>query len=199
MSKHLNLILLVIAIGLGGWTYYLYNDDNHSDLTALIKKEGEAEYIGNRIRTEVYNLQGLPQYLATAVEIKHFENTEITEFYQPLLELFNEERSFRQWKVVADYAELSKEKILDLKGNVIIESLDPTSKLQRIETDQLSLDLHTQDIATQSQVTSYGQGFHSTGIGLTGNLKRQVAELVQDVKMSIIPTLIQTRDKSNSQ
>lgn len=199
MNKRLNLILLLVTLTLGGWFYYLNFDDKRSDLSNLIKKEGEAEYIGNRIRTEVYNLKGLPQYSATAEEVKHFEESELTEFYAPLLELFDQERSFKQWKIVADYAELSKDKMLLLKGNVIIESLDPTSRLQRIESDRLLIDLHTQDITTDSQVISYGQGFHSTGYGLEGNLKKQVAKLAHDVKTSILPTLIQTRDKSNSQ
>lgn len=197
--KPINVILILITLALGGWAYYLYQNDNKDDLIGLIKREGSPEYTGKQMETTVYDLKGKPQYFASSKEIKRYESTERTEFIQPLLNLFNAETALKQWKVTADHAEITKEKILNVKGNVKIESLDPTSRLQKIETDSLSVDLNTQDIFSESVVKSQGMGFTTTGTGLKGNLKKQVATLTKDVKTYIEPTVIQqTSDKAEA-
>ncbi|QBQ64459.1 LPS export ABC transporter periplasmic protein LptC [Actinobacillus indolicus] len=193
MNIRLNVILLCIVAVLGGWYYSQQMTDN-SGLEQLIKKEGEPEYTGTKMSTTVYDLAGKPQYFAESQEIKRFESTERTEFLKPLLNLFDKETALKQWKVTADYAEVTKEKMLNLRGNVRIESLDPTSRLQKIETETLSVDLNTQDISTQSVVKSQGLGFTTTGTGLTGNLKKQVATLLKDVKTYIEPTVVKQTD-----
>ncbi len=198
MNIRLNVILLCIVAILGGWYYSQQANDNQG-LDQLIKKEGEPEYTGNQMSTMVYGLDGKPQYFAESQEIKRFETTERTEFLKPLLNLFDKDTALKQWKVTADYAEVTKEKMLNLRGNVRIESLDPTSRLQKIETDTLSVDLNTQDISTQSVVKSHGLGFTTTGTGLTGNLKKQIATLTKDVKTYIEPTVINQTDSSATQ
>ncbi len=198
MNIRLNVILLCIVAVLGGWYYSQQMTDN-SGLEQLIKKEGEPEYTGTKMSTTVYDLAGKPQYFAESQEIKRFESTERTEFLKPLLNLFDKETALKQWKVTADYAEVTKEKMLNLRGNVRIESLDPTSRLQKIETETLSVDLNTQDISTQSVVKSQGLGFTTTGTGLTGNLKKQVATLLKDVKTYIEPTVIKQSDSLEAQ
>lgn len=189
MNTRLTLVLLLIVVILGGWYYSLQEKDNNG-LDQLIKKEGEPEYVGNKMSTSVYDLKGKPQYFAQADEIKRFESTERTEFLKPFIELFAKDSTVKQWKVSADYAEITKEKILNLSGNVRLESLDPTSRLQQISTDKLTVDLNTQDIFTESVVKSVGSGFTTTGVGLKGNLKQQVATLQKDVKSYIEPTII---------
>lgn len=192
MNKGLNAILVLITLAVGGWAYYLYQEENGVDLSKLIKQEGAAEYTGNRMETTVYDLQGKPQYFASAEEIKRFESTERTEFIKPLLDLFDSATALKQWKVTADHAEITKEKMLNLKGNVKIESLDPASRVQKIETDSLSINLDTKDISSESVVKSVGAGFTTTGTGLVGNLKTQVATLTKNVKTYIEPTVIKS-------
>lgn len=191
MNRRLNTILVLITLVLGSWAYYLYQSDKIPDLSNLIKQEGAPEYTGNRAETTVYDLQGKPQYFASADEIKRFEGTQRTEFIKPLLNLFDGVSALKQWKVTADYAEITQDKMLHLKGNVKIESLAPNSRLEKIETDTLSVNLTTQDIFSESVVKSEGLGFTTTGNGLTGNLKKQVATLTNNVKTYIEPTVIQ--------
>lgn len=198
MNIRLNAILLCIVIILGGW-YYSQQANDNVGLEQLIKKEGEPEYTGKQMSTTVYDLTGKPQYFAQSQEIKRFESTDRTEFLKPLLNLFDKETALKQWKVTADYAEVTKEKMLNLRGNVRIESLDPTSRLQKIESDALSVDLNTQDVSTKAVVKSQGLGFTTTGTGLTGNLKKQVATLLKDVKTYIEPTVIKQADSLEAQ
>lgn len=195
MNTRLNLILLLAVAVLGGWYFSQQNQDN-SGLDNLIKQEGKPDYTGNKMSTTVYDLKGKPQYFAQADEIKRYESTERTEFFQPFVELFDAETSVKQWKVRADYGEVTKDKMLHLSGNVQLNALDPTSRLQQIETDKLSVDLTTQDIFTESEVKSKGLGFITQGVGLKGNLKQQVATLTKNVKSYLEPTVIQQSDVS---
>lgn len=189
MNFRLNIILLFIVVVLGGW-FISQQLNNTSELTHLIKKEGMPEYTGGKLTSTIYDLNGKPQYFAQAEEIKRYEETERTEFFKPLLNLFDEKTALKQWKITADQAEVTKEKMLHLQGNVKIQSLDPSSRLQKIESEQLSIDLTTHDIKSSMQVRSTGMGFITTGSGLTGNLKQQTATLLQNVKTSIEPNVV---------
>lgn len=189
MNKRITALLLVIVATLVGWMQYQAKDETNG-LDNLIKKEGMPDYIGNRMSTSVFDLEGKPEYYAEAEEIKRYEESEKTEFTNPLVNLFDKLTALKQWKLSADHAEINAERILTLSGNVTLQALEPTSKLQRIETDHLSVNLTTQDVFTDSEVKSQGLGFTTSGIGLKGNLKLQVATLLKNVKSYIEPTVI---------
>lgn len=198
MNIRLNIILLLIVAVLGGW-YFSQQESENPNLADLVKREGSPEYTGQQMQTTVYDLKGKPQYFARANEIKRYETTERTEFFKPLLDLFDAETALKQWKVTADYAEVTKDKILNLKGNVKIQNVDNRSRLTSIETESLSVNLSTYDVSTDSVVKSKGMGFTTTGTGLMGNLKKQVATLTKDVKTYIEPTVIQQADKPSTE
>ena len=185
MNIRLTAILLIIAAGLGGWWYSLQPKDANP-LDNLIKQQGTPDYTGEKLSTEVFDLQGKPQYYAEAQEIKRFEETELTEFVRPLVNLFDKESSQKLWELTANQAENTKEKL---------NALDKTSRLQRIETEKLIVDLNTQDIQTDESVKSTGLGFTTTGVGLKGNLKQQVATLLKDVKSFIEPTVVRENNE----
>ena len=194
MNKRITALLLVIVATLLGWMQYQAKDKANG-LDNLIKKEGMPDYTGNRMSTSVFDLEGKPEYYAEAEEIKRYEEREKTAFTNPLVNLFDKLTALKQWKLSADHAEINAERILTLSGNVTLQALEPTSKLQRIETDHLSVNLTTQDVFTDSEVKSQGLGFTTSGIGLKGNLKQQVATLLKDVKSYIEPTVIKAANE----
>ena len=198
MNKRITALLLVIVAALVGWMQYQAKDDANG-LDNLIKKEGMPDYTGKRMSTSVFDLEGKPEYYAEAEEIKRYEESEKTEFTNPLVNLFDKLTALKQWKLSADHAEINAERILTLSGNVTLQALEPTSKLQRIETDHLSVNLTTQDVFTDSEVKSQGLGFTTSGIGLKGNLKQQVATLLKDVKSYIEPTVIKAANEQEKE
>lgn len=198
MNKRITALLLVIVATLLGWMQYQAKDKANG-LDNLIKKEGMPDYTGNRMSTSVFDLEGKPEYYAEAEEIKRYEESEKTEFTNPLVNLFDKLTALKQWKLSADHAEINAERILTLSGNVTLQALEPTSKLQRIETDHLSVNLTTQDVFTDSEVKSQGLGFTTSGIGLKGNLKQQVATLLKDVKSYIEPTVIKAANEQEKE
>ena len=198
MNKRITALLLVIMATLLGWMQYQAKDETNG-LDNLIKKEGMPDYTGNRMSTSVFDLEGKPEYYAEAEEIKRYEESEKTEFTNPLVNLFDKLTALKQWKLSADHAEINAERILTLSGHVTLQALEPTSKLQRIETDHLSVNLITQDVFTDSEVKSQGLGFTTSGIGLNGNLKQQVATLLKDVKSYIEPTVIKAANEQEKE
>ena len=198
MNKRITALLLVIVATLLGWMQYQAKDETNG-LDNLIKKEGMPDYTGNRMSTSVFDLEGKPEYYAEAEEIKRYEESEKTEFTNPLVNLFDKLTTLKQWKLSADHAEINAERILTLSGHVTLQALEPTSKLQRIETDHLSVNLTTQDVFTDSEVKSQGLGFTTTGVGLKGNLKQQVATLLKDVKSYIEPTVIKVANEQEKE
>ena len=72
--------------------------------------------------------------------------------------------------------------MLYLAGDVVVESLTPASRLQRIETESATVNLKTQDITSNEAVKINGQNFNSTGLKMVGNLRQQAATLKEQVK-----------------
>ena len=72
--------------------------------------------------------------------------------------------------------------MLYLEGDVLAQSLDPLSRLQRITTSSALVNLKNQDISSDSQVTISGLNFYSNGLKMVGNLRNQTATLKEQVK-----------------
>ncbi|WP_118782127.1 LPS export ABC transporter periplasmic protein LptC [Haemophilus haemolyticus] len=194
MNIRWNVILGLIALGSLGWFYSLNSDK--PDLSNLVKKPDSPDYIGNKMETTVFSPEGKKQYLSTADKVKHYTVDGHTEFEMPLVYLFdvstsnNAEKSnnpaklleSQSWKLSAKKAKLTKDEMLYLEGDVIAESLEPTSRLQRIETQVADVNLKTQDISSDTMVKINGQNFNSTGLKMVGNLRQQIATLKEQVK-----------------
>ena len=194
MNIRWNVILGLIALGSLGWFYSLNSDK--PDLSNLVKKPDSPDYIGNKMETTVFSPEGKKQYLSTADKVKHYTVDGHTEFEMPLVYLFdastsnNAEKSnnsaklleSQSWKLSAKKAKLTKDEMLYLEGDVIAESLEPTSRLQRIETQVAEVNLKTQDISSGTMVKINGQHFNSTGLKMVGNLRQQIATLKEQVK-----------------
>lgn len=194
MNIRWNVILGLIALGSLGWFYSLNSDK--PDLSNLVKKPDGPDYIGNKMETTVFSPEGKKQYLSTADKVKHYTADGHTEFEMPLVYLFNVSTSnnaeksnhsvklleSQSWKLSAKKAKLTKDEMLYLEGDVIAESLEPTSRLQRIETQVAEVNLKTQDISSDTMVKINGQNFNSTGLKMVGNLRQQIATLKEQVK-----------------
>lgn len=191
MNIRWNLILAVITLGLLAWFYTLHQDDEK--LTDLIKPPEKPEYIGQKMETVVFSPTGEKQYVALSDKVEHFTFDGHTDFTKPVVYVLdvpinkdNTESAVKNqiesWKLTADKATLSKDNMLNLKGNVVAQSLVESSKLQRIATESAVVNLKTQDITSNSIVTINGQNLTSTGLKLTGNLKQQIATLKEQVK-----------------
>lgn len=192
MNIRWTIILGIITLCALGWYYSLHQDNG--ELQNLVKALDSPDYIGNHMETRVFSPEGKPQYLALSDKVEHFSEQGNTNFTQPLVYLFDSHASkepqndnlklleAQSWKLSAQKAVLTKDEMLYLEGDVVAESLEPTSRLQRIETQSAAVNLKTQDINSDAQVKINGQNFNSTGLKMVGNLRQQVATLKEQVK-----------------
>ena len=186
MNSRWNIVLVVIALAVLSW-YYSLNQQEEPDLIARIQTSDSPDYTANRMETTLYSIDGRKQYVATADQVEYFQKNGDTVFKSPVVYLFetaktNPEGLVRSWKLSADQAKITNDKILYLDNNVAIQSLLPESKIHSLNTSSAVVNLTTQDITSDTIVSVVGQGFTTTGKSMIGNLRQQVATLKEQVQ-----------------
>ena len=107
----------------------------------------------------------------------------MTWFDNPVMTTYDENK-VPTWSVRGDKAKLTNDRMLYLYGHVEVNSLTKDTQLERIKTDNAQINLTTQDVTSDDQVTLYGRSFNSTGMKMRGNLRKKTAELIEKVKTS---------------
>ena len=182
MSKSrrwITLILTLIALVLIGWN--LTNQDG--DSTPVGTDSQSPTYTSDDSHTVVYNPQGALSYKLVSDKVTYFSDDELSWFDNPVMTTFDENK-VPTWTLRADKAKLTKDRMLYLYGHVELNTLTQDSQLERIKTDNAQINLVTQDVTSNDQVTLYGRSFNSTGMKMRGNLRTKNAELIEKVKTS---------------
>ncbi|MFB6434962.1 MAG: LPS export ABC transporter periplasmic protein LptC [Candidatus Malihini olakiniferum] len=176
-QRSLTALLALIVLILLGWNLI----DQDIALQTEIQDNAGPTYTSDKTTTCVYNHHGGLNFRLVAQKVKYFNAEQLTWFTAPIATLFNEQ-GIATWSVQADCAKLIKEKMLFLYEHVEFNSLHNDSQLQQIKTDNAQVNLVTQDIGSDDEVTLYGASFVSNGIKLRGNLRNKTAELIEKVK-----------------
>ncbi|MDC9589228.1 LPS export ABC transporter periplasmic protein LptC [Xenorhabdus sp. XENO-10] len=174
-------ILALIALALIGWNLSNVNDDASSP----IGDDGYPAYQTKEAVTFVYDPTGKLAYKLVADDVKNYTETKLTWFTNPVLTTFDPNGTpgtlIATWTVRANKAKLTKDNMLYLYGDVQVDSLTDASQLQRITTDNATVNLITQDVASDDQATIIGVGLKSVGMKMRGNLRNKTAELIEKV------------------
>ncbi|MBI6549200.1 LPS export ABC transporter periplasmic protein LptC [Xenorhabdus lircayensis] len=174
-------ILVLIALALIGWNLSNVNDDTSSPIV----DDGYPTYQTQEAITFVYDPEGKLAYKLVADDVKNYAETKLTWFTKPVLTTFDPNGTpgapTATWTVRANKAKLTDDKMLYLYGDAQVESLTDASQLQRITTDNATVNLITQDVASDDQVTLIGVGLKSVGMKMRGNLRNKTAELIEKV------------------
>lgn len=182
MSKNLRwttALLGLLVLVLIGWNLA----DTDSAPTQVPVNTDEPTYQSEYTTTVVYNPAGGLNYKLVADHVNHYAEQQITWFTRPVATTFDEDK-VPTWTVKADMAKLTQDRMLYLYGHVQVDSLTDASQLKRITTDNAVVNLVTQDVSSDDEVTLYGTGFNSTGMKMRGNLRNKTAELIEKVKTS---------------
>ncbi|HCW99611.1 MAG TPA: LPS export ABC transporter periplasmic protein LptC, partial [Pantoea sp.] len=153
-------------------------DDNSAPVAA---NDQEPTYTSANSNTVVYNPQGALAYKLVSEKVTYFSADEVSWFDKPVMTTYDENK-VPTWSVRADKAKLTKDRMLYLYGHVEVNTLTQDSQLQRIKTDNAQVNLVSQDVTSDDQVTLFGRGFNSTGMKMRGNLRTKNAELIEKVK-----------------
>ncbi|WP_419792830.1 LPS export ABC transporter periplasmic protein LptC [Serratia fonticola] len=173
----ITLLLTVIALALIGWNMADFSDDDNS----VPVNNQDPTYQSQHTVTVVYNPAGQLSYKLVAEEVKYYTTDELSWFTQPVMTLFDE-HAVATWSIRADSAKLTKNRMLYLYGHVEVNSLTTTSQLEKIKTDNAQINLVTQDVSSDDEVTLFGTNFTSNGMKMRGNLRNKTAELIDKVK-----------------
>ncbi|RLM27550.1 LPS export ABC transporter periplasmic protein LptC [Brenneria alni] len=177
--RWLTALLALLALVMIGWNLADHDDapasDNQSNAVPI--------YTSEKTTTQVYSPAGKLSYRLDSDAAEYFNDEQLSWFTKPVATLFNEQGS-ATWSVRADRAKLTKDKMLYLYGHVEVNSLTNDSQLERIKTDNAQVNLVTQDVTSDDEVTLYGASFTSNGMKMRGNLREKTAELIEKVKTS---------------
>ncbi|PWD62622.1 LPS export ABC transporter periplasmic protein LptC [Pectobacterium parmentieri] len=178
-KRWLTAFLALLVLVLIGWN--IADDDtvpapNANDPTVPV-------YTSEKTNTQVYSPAGKLSYRLISEKAEYFNDEQLSWFTTPVATLFNEQ-GIATWSVRADRAKLTKDKMLYLYGHVEVNSLAKDAQLQRITTNNAQVNLVTQDVSSDDEVTLYGTSFTSSGMKMRGNLRNKTAELIEKVKTS---------------
>lgn len=172
-------LLTVIALALLGWN--MLDSSNYTRLHPIYKQA--PTYQCEHTVTLAYNLSGKLRYKLVAEDVKYYTIDRLSWLTQPVMTLFDK-NALETWLVRADQAKITKKQILYLYGHVEVDSLTSTSQSKKIKTDNAQINLITQDISSDKEVTICGTNFSSNGMKMHGNLRAKTAELIDKVKAS---------------
>lgn len=173
----ITIVLAVIALSLIGWNMADFSDD----ATAPVVNDKDPTYQSQHTVTVVYNPTGKLNYKLVSEDVKYYAMDELSWFTAPVMTLFDD-NAVAIWSVRSDRAKLTKDRMLYLYGHVEVDSLTTTSQLEKIKTDNAQVNLVTQDVMSDDEVTLYGTNFTSNGMKMRGNLRAKTAELIDKVK-----------------
>ncbi|MEX0445870.1 LPS export ABC transporter periplasmic protein LptC [Xenorhabdus sp. SGI246] len=174
-------ILTLIVLALIGWNL----SNSNQDTSSPILDDSYPTYQTEEAITFVYDPGGKLAYKLVADDVKNYTETKLTWFTKPVLTTFDANSSSTSpkptWTVRANKAKLTHDDMLYLYGDVQVDSLNNTSQLQKITTDNATVNLVTQDVASDDKVTLEGVGLQSVGMRMRGNLRDKTAELIEKV------------------
>lgn len=174
--KYITIILTLIVLILIGWSL----TDQSDSMPSVNASAQEPAYRSQYSNSRIYDPTGKLQYTLVADEVMYYPDKEYGLFQRPLMTLYDQ-KAVAIWSVNSDKARLTKDSMLYLNGNVKVNSLTPDSQLKKITTNNAEINLVTQDVSSDDEVTLSGTGFSSNGMKMRGNLRKRSAELIEKV------------------
>ncbi|NRN28469.1 LPS export ABC transporter periplasmic protein LptC [Photorhabdus heterorhabditis] len=176
IKSWLAIILALITMALIGWN--LSDSDETEPSSAA--DNNQPTYQSQETITFVYDPTGKLTYKLVSDDVQNYAEPKITWFTKPVLITYDS-NAIATWTVRSNKAKLTNDKMLYLYGDVQVDSLTDTSQLQRITTENAVVNLVTQDVSSDDQVTLIGVGLKSVGMKMRGNLRNKTAELIEKV------------------
>ena len=171
------ILLIIVVVGV----YYNYQKDDDSDSMSTISLSDTPIYQSDDMITNIYDISGEIIYKIESVKVRHFDESNNTEFDLPNLTIYDREHS-ATWNIHSQTATLTNDKLIYLNQNVQLDNLTTDAQLQHVLTDNAIIDLTTQNVTSKDLVTIKGVGFFSTGQGLIGNLRTKTANILENIK-----------------
>ncbi|MGP1939419.1 MAG: LPS export ABC transporter periplasmic protein LptC [Arsenophonus sp. ET-DL9-MAG3] len=176
---YINIILILIVLVLIGIN--LANFNQSKTLAIIDVNDNQPNFKIGKAITHIYTPTGKLIYKLIMDEMHRFSKNKTSLFINPILMTYETE-DVPTWVIRANKAKLMNDNMLYLYGNVQVNSLNSSSNLRQILTENAIINLITKDVSSNSKVTIIGIGLRSVGMKMYGNMKTYTAELIKDVK-----------------
>ncbi|XKM13896.1 LPS export ABC transporter periplasmic protein LptC [Orbaceae bacterium ac157xtp] len=186
-----NLLYIILIILVTAIYYYYQGQEAHPEAEPQTDLTTQPIYQSDKMQTLIYNLSGKLSYKITSQHAEYLENTKEAQFTAPFITLYNQNNN-ASWNITSNFATLTNDKKLILKGDVKLDNLLPDNQIQSILTNNANVDLITQIVTSNEKVTIQGTSFSSTGYRLYGNLREKKADILENVKTYYNTTTLTT-------
>lgn len=183
-QKSFTILLTIIALVLIGWMQA--DNTGNDDKLQLEYNTEEPTYQSQQMVTLAYEPTGMLGYKLISKEVQHYAELKNTWFTEPFVTVYTKD-AVASWTIKADRAKLTNSRQLYLYGHIKVDNLEQNPQIKQIITDNAHIDLVTQNISSDSEVTLSGPFFSSTGLKMTGNLRDRTANLIDNVTTKYTP------------
>ncbi|WP_417358122.1 LPS export ABC transporter periplasmic protein LptC [Gallaecimonas pentaromativorans] len=178
MSRAFVFILLLFAATLALVFWPDGKVEQTTDNQAL--RADQPDGIAEDLQVRQFNEKGQLSMQVNAQSMAHYGLRQETWLTEPKFELYDQDKR-SPWRITADKAKVTAQRLVDLQNNVIIQSLIKDAPITRVDTDNLELDLDSKTMNTDAPVVIVGPGYTTKGVGLDAMLDGQQVRLKSQV------------------
>ncbi len=126
-----------------------------------------------------YNQAGRITEEVFAEHTEYYEPLDMAELTRPVI-ITHDESGKPTWRLSARTGIINRDDNAIMRDEVQIKNLSPDTRVDRLTTSYLELDLSNQQIRSPQKLDIHGPGFHIEGVGLRGQLDKNRYELLEN-------------------
>ncbi|WP_115720025.1 LPS export ABC transporter periplasmic protein LptC [Gallaecimonas mangrovi] len=178
MSRAVIFVLLLFAAASALMLWPSAKDDQDAAQQALLVEQPDG--IADNLQVRQFDENGKLSMQVNAKSMTHYNLRQETWLVAPRFITYNNEQH-SPWRITAEKAKVTGQRLVDLQNNVIIQSLIDDGPIKQINTDALELNLVKKTMNTDDPVVIVGPGYTTKGVGLNAKLDEQQVRLKSQV------------------
>ena len=173
-------IFLFAFLAYGMYWYSEYQNNLVSTQSTTDSKQ--ANYTLLNANKTSFDEKGQMSNQLTAEKLEHFEKRQVTMLTQPQYKIYSKQRN-STWLLTAQKGTLQHQSdILYLKEKVHLSSLTYNEPISSLKTKALNIDLKTNTLHSNEDVTIEGDTFIIHGTGIKANLESELIEISSNIQ-----------------
>tara|TARA_B110000211_G_C14020359_1_gene527363 strand:+ start:8 stop:562 length:555 start_codon:yes stop_codon:yes gene_type:complete len=173
------IILSVLFISCMVWLWYPYFTQVNLPQQTEADIIAKPDYTAIELKQTAYDENGKISHKVTAARMELYQELGFTFFDKPIFTLYNNKQT---WRINANEATLYEGRQLILEGNVVASNLTDNAMIDRINADNIQVDIKLLTMQSEQPVIVTGPNLKITGKGLEADLKTEVIKLINHTR-----------------
>lgn len=140
------------------------------------------EFTAKFLHQELFDSEGNLEQQVFSHKMEHYADLSLTHFKQPEFTIYQDNKPF--WRISAQLGNM-QDGLLLLEGSVTMLQISDNALVNSITTEYLEINLNTNIVSTDNEITIKGENTIIVGKGLIADLERQTLSLVNHVQTII--------------